>query len=537
MKILFVTPHLSTGGLPQYLLKQVKVFSKENEVFVIEYSDIAPDFVVQKNKIKSILKNDLITLGENKQDILTHLKQINPEVIHFQELPEDFMSTEILDKIYKSDRNYNIVVTTHSSYTDPSRIKYTADKFILVSNWSRDVFEKHFKGEIPCDVWEYPIEKIEYNKEEAKKELGWDPEYKHVLHVGLFTPGKNQKHIIEVAKLCSKHKIQFHFIGNQAGNFSDYWKPLMKNLPKNCKWHGERHDAEKFYKAADLFYFPSLFELSPISIKEAISYNLPLFLTKLHTYGSDYDSKATYITSDVNDAKNKLIKKFNLEETKNNLLSHNIETFHILTDIDTEREIKSMRDLTRLEDFGIKYNPIISKRYTELPPAETCAFPEIVSMEPGGHLTPGHYGCYLGHRKALETGIKTDADFIFICECDCGVDMSSEEFIKTIKLACDICLQDDLLVFTLGSFVEENILERKENYYLIDQLIGAHAYIIPRKSFDFFEKIYQEKKWNVADLFISNNIKGQKIGTFKKPYTKQYGGYSILEKIQNEDRY
>ena len=66
MKILFVTPHLSTGGLPQYLLKQVEIFSKEHEIFVIEYSDIAPDFIVQKNKLKSILGNNLITLRENK---------------------------------------------------------------------------------------------------------------------------------------------------------------------------------------------------------------------------------------------------------------------------------------------------------------------------------------------------------------------------------------------------------------------------------------------------------------------------------------
>jgi glycosyltransferase involved in cell wall biosynthesis len=537
MKILFVTPHLSTGGLPQYLLKQVEIFSKEHEIFVIEYSDIAPDFIVQKNKLKSILGNNLITLRENKQDIIKYISQINPEVVHFQELPEDFIEVKILDEVYKYNRKYSIVVTTHSSYTDPSRIKYTADKFVLVSNWSKKVFENHYKDEIPCDVLEYPIEKIEYNKEEAKKELGWDPEYKHVLHVGLFTPGKNQKHIMEVAKLCLDYKIQFHFIGNQAGNFADYWKPLMKKLPKNCIWHGERNDVERFYKAADLFYFPSLFELSPISIKEAISHNLPLFLTKLHTYESDYDGKAIYVTSDVNDAKNKLIKFFNLKKTKEDLLLYNIKTFHILTDIDTEREIRSMSDLTKLEDFGIQYNPVISKRYTELPPAETCAFPEIISMEPGGHLTPAHYGCYLGHRKAFESGIETDADFIFICECDCGINLPPKEFTEIIKLACDICLKDDLLVFTLGSFVNENILEEKENYYLIDQIIGAHAYIIPKKSFKFFEKIYQEEKWNVADLFISNNIRGQKIGTFKKPYTKQYAGYSILEKKQNEDRY
>ena len=113
--------------------------------------------------------------------------------------------------------------------------------------------------------------------------LGFEKDWKHVLNVGLFAPGKNQAEIFEVAKLLEKYKIKFHFVGNQAGNFEDYWKPLMENKPSNCVVWGERNDADKFYAAADFFYFSTLWELNPLSIKEALSYKIPCIFRRLHT--------------------------------------------------------------------------------------------------------------------------------------------------------------------------------------------------------------------------------------------------------------
>ena len=57
-KLLYVTPHLSTGGLPQYLLKKIEHFKNEFEIFVVEYADLSPIYVVQKNKIKDIIPPD-----------------------------------------------------------------------------------------------------------------------------------------------------------------------------------------------------------------------------------------------------------------------------------------------------------------------------------------------------------------------------------------------------------------------------------------------------------------------------------------------
>lgn len=310
-KLLYVTPHLSTGGLPQYLLKKIEYFKSQFNIYVIEYQDLSWEYVVQKNKIKQLLgENKLITLYEDKQVLLQHIENIKPDIVHFEEIPEHFVDAIILDKIFnKPNRSYYILSTTHSSYTDPNQLSSLPDKFILVSEWSKNRFESVVK--IPCDIWEYPIEDLIPNKEKYQKELGFDPSYKHIINVGLFTPGKNQSEIFEVAKHLTDKDIIFHFIGNQAGNFEDYWGPLMKNKPKNCKVWGERNDVEKFLQAADLFYFSSTLELNPLVVKESLSYKLPILMRKLPTYLNQYDSNdlISYINGDINQTKNLILEK------------------------------------------------------------------------------------------------------------------------------------------------------------------------------------------------------------------------------------
>ena len=299
-KLVFVTPHLSTGGLPQYLYKQIVFFKDTYDIEVIECQDMGGNaFVVQKNKIKDVVK---IHTCDNKDQILLFIEKIKPNIIHFQEIPEHYLPNAILDKIFSNDRNYYIVATTHGSFTNPLSIKYQPDRYVLVSQWSKQKFDVL---NIENDIWEYPIEDYTYNKEQFKEKLYFDKSYKHILNVGLFTSGKNQGEIFKVAELLKDYKIKFHFVGNQAKNFESYWMPLMNNKPSNCIVWGERSDVDDFYKASDLFYFSSILELNPLSIKEALSYKLPSIFRKLETYLDTYDNNelVSYINDDINKTK------------------------------------------------------------------------------------------------------------------------------------------------------------------------------------------------------------------------------------------
>ena len=298
-RLLYIAAHLSTGGMPQYLLRQIETFMNDYQIEVVEVSDHG-GYVVQKNKIKSLVV--VHTLGEDKSKILDVIEKFNPDVLHFQEIPQFDLPTNVLDKIFVKSRNYDIVVTTHGSHTNPDDILYHPDRYVLVSEWSRQKFE-HLPVE--TTIWEYPIQEVEYDKQLAKEKLGFEKDWKHVLMVGLFTPGKNQGEIFNVARQLEKYKIKFHFVGNQAMNFEHYWKPIMLHKPDNCVIWGERDDVHNFYEASDMFYFSSVLELNPLSVKEALGYKLPSIFRKLHTYLDTYDNNplVQYITDDIQSTK------------------------------------------------------------------------------------------------------------------------------------------------------------------------------------------------------------------------------------------
>ena len=167
MKTLFITPHLSTGGLPRYLLQQVeKKIAAGEEVWVVEWSDIAPAYRVQKDLLKEILGDRLVAweqgVGEEvKVAAFFHwLYTINPDVVHLEEFPETFLSQEVIHRLYYGDRWYKIFETTHDSAFLLDRKKTRPDKFEFVSSYHKDIFSS----------FGVEVEIVEYRVEEKERE-------------------------------------------------------------------------------------------------------------------------------------------------------------------------------------------------------------------------------------------------------------------------------------------------------------------------------------------------------------------------------
>ena len=473
-KLLFIAPHLSTGGMPQFVLKQIEILKDEYEISIIEWENVTGGvFVVQRNAIENILENNFYTISQNKTEVLSIISDIEPDIVHFHEIPETFMERSILDKIYSEDRKYHIVVTTHSSLTDPSSIKYTADRFILVSEWSKDIFDTFFKGEIECEVWEYPIEKYEYDKDSAKDELGWDKDYKHVLNVGLFTKGKNQGELFELAKELKREKVIFHFVGNQAVNFKDYWGPIMESIPSNCIVHGERNDVYKFYKAADLFYFTSNFELNPLAVKEALGYGLPTFIKRLHTYKNMYDEKVIYITNDSN-----INKKNMLDSLSNVKLRRDFSGFYW----GEEEPHESFKDFITKET-------LIDRIYEKVLNIEEGDVVVDIGASIGPFTysildkNPKHVYCLEPDNKEYETLLKNVEGEPVTCimagisTIDKKIENSEYSFVKG----------GDMNTITLRTFFEINNLEKID--FLKTDCEGGEYSIFVEENYDLISKI------------------------------------------------
>ena len=547
MRLLFVSPHLSTGGLPQFLLKKIEVLNDTFDIWCIEWDNITGgQLVVQRNQIQNLLGSKLITMND-KNKFLSIVDEINPDVIHFEEFPETFIPNEYLNELYKS--NYKICETTHGTLFNPNDKITTADKTLFVSKYN---LSQYFDQKSDFDLIEYPVKSDEL-KRQFLNELGLDTSKKHVLNVGLFTSGKNQAEIFEIAKDFGDN-VQFHFLGNQAGNFESYWKPLMENKPSNCQVWGERSDVYKFYTIADLFLFTSNLENKPLCISEALNHNLPILMKWLPNYSDIFNHNnisflSTLKSDNVKKIKDilgltKFIKVENkFEEVKDvsekvDKLDNKISAYHMLTDIDTDREVASLISLSKLSNYGVDYHTCINKRYKDLPPIDSCEYPEKVSMEPGGKLTPGHYGCYLAHKGAFYEGLKSGSDFILIFECDAVVDVDYGEFVDKMKFACDVLNNDlELLMFSFGFHNNTNIIDKKDGYWTVNKFYGAHAYLIPKRSFVIIDEMYQNCKWNVTDLLFAEKLDMYKTGIFETPITKQAAGLSILDKVYHEERY
>jgi autotransporter strand-loop-strand O-heptosyltransferase len=297
-KYLFIAGHLSTGGGPKYLEWLIKKIKNEGNIIkVVEWNLYSPNFIIQRNEIvNTVGKDNFISVGsyyeddsvfyDKEKDIKNYINDFAPDYIHLNDLPEEFaikpMSKDFLEFLYKKDRSYKILETCHTSQFDFKEKIYIPDAFWFCSDYhlklskNIDIEKKIVEMELPFNV--------RPNRDDALKALGLDPNCYHVLQVGLFHKNKNQKFAFDIAKNFLNKKIIFHFVGNLC--YID--ECGIDRNQKNCMIWEERNDVEKFMSCMDLFVMPSLQELNPISIKEALSWDMKCFISDLDVYRDNY---------------------------------------------------------------------------------------------------------------------------------------------------------------------------------------------------------------------------------------------------------
>jgi autotransporter strand-loop-strand O-heptosyltransferase len=305
IKLLYLAPHLSTGGMPQFLLKRIESlqeYKNEIEIFVVEYSKFSDDYTVQRNKIIDLVGEDhFYSLGntlnvEGKYELINIIKNNNIDIVHFEEISEGFESfnripNDLLNQLYDNNRTWKIVETCHNIWFNGKKLN--PEYYCLVSPYQ----EHHMFNDAPSlkKLLMYPLEENIKNDDPIKKDSKI-----HVLNVGLWTEGKNQKEGIEVARNLEKTNpnIHFHFVGNQAENFESYWKPIMEDLPNNVTIWKERDDVNHFMSCCDVFMFNSTWECNPLVIREAINHKMKIITRNLSQYMGMFDEYITPIKSD-----------------------------------------------------------------------------------------------------------------------------------------------------------------------------------------------------------------------------------------------
>jgi len=555
--LMIISPHMSTGGCPQVVAKKVELLKDYYNVVVVEYDMLAWTYVVQRNRVIDMIGDKFISLSENKEyDLFNTIEDYNPDYIMMEEFPETFMETHIIKRLYSPNRTYKIFESTHSSYSQVDWKRFMPNKFIFVSPFSCETFKD--LG-IPFDLIEYPIDKKVPNKTESLNLLGLDPNYKHVINIGLFTRGKNQGYAFEIARLLQDYKIKFHFLGNQAVNFVDYWEPIMDTKPDNCIVWGERNDTDTFLQASDVHLFTSNLELNPLSIKESLEYSLPTLIFDLHTYKGKYENENNiiFLTGNVKEDANQLLILLGFNALKEKPLK--IKFVHLLLDPNDPQDIaeSNWKSTIEKQDLSIqcwenmkhKFTSYV-KRYsvvnrTELP-VDTCMDPDIINTskefknEPPV-LTYGHYGAYRAHTQGIYENFDEDVDVLIIAEGDSYTDLSPDEFYNKIVESQSLCkkINGKIVSFAGPCYMTGgewwNMTKEHGDWLQVPHFLMGTTYLVMKSERENILNKIATTGWHSPDFWLAWNYHlKSKILVSKEPLCFQKEGYSALDYLEKD---
>lgn len=206
------------------------------------------------------------------------------------------------------------VATFHSKYRDdfsrvlPSKIMVDAIIKQIISFYDKAdqvwVPQESVKEVIREYGYKGPVEVVDNGSDlcadypekffvDARKELGIGPDEFVMLFVGQHIWEKNVKFIIEALEAVKDCRFRMFFVG--TGYAADAMKELVseKGLDRQVTFVGNITDRDritKYYAAADLFLFPSLYDNAPLVVREAAALGTPAVMVR--------DSTASTILTD-----------------------------------------------------------------------------------------------------------------------------------------------------------------------------------------------------------------------------------------------
>ncbi len=238
-------------------------------------------------------------IAEIDPTYLTKIAKRDFKIVHAH---SPFVAGRAALKIAKS-QNIPCVATFHSKYRDDfSRVLpepmvntvikrivsfYEAADQVWVPQASvKDVIREYgYKGSVEVvdngsDLCaDYP----EKYFVDARKDLGIKSDDFVLLFVGQHIWEKNVRFIIDALEGIKDQKFRMYFVG--TGYAAEAMKSLVteKGLDSRVTFVGNltsRDEIKKYYAAADLFLFPSLYDNAPLVVREAAALHTPAVMVK-----------------------------------------------------------------------------------------------------------------------------------------------------------------------------------------------------------------------------------------------------------------
>lgn len=317
-KLVFIIENLYNRDSTVFLTRKIQELKKANQydINIIEWNHTPGQYQDHRQLvINEVNRNHFWSLGtsdelpdtyiENRSNIKNLLEEIEPDIIHFEEPPENFVAfpMDIQEWIYSNQRTWRIVESCQSSTFDANCAKlWEPNAYALVS---LDQIDSQFaQMKAPKELIQFPVEALEISESMSRQEILGDfkmpdEEIKHIVNIGPLCPTKNQAYLVNIARLLEERtpgKYQFHLVGSLDPEWEDYWSPLITALPANVKVHGEQVDVWKWLRVADMMLHTSIQESDPVVFREAFANGSRVMAYPLRSYRNMYNATFTRMT-------------------------------------------------------------------------------------------------------------------------------------------------------------------------------------------------------------------------------------------------
>ena len=220
-----------------------------------------------------------------------------------------------------------------------------------------------------------------------------------------------------------------------------------------------------------------------------------------------------------------------------------IKLVHILTEPDTRREMESINSLSPLGNLGLEYIQQVNQRYK----GEAWKDVPALSQSPATNHGPGHYGAFQSFKKAMLENFSEDLDALVLCECDCVLECSPEEFMTTLRRGIEFCKNNDLKYLSLGSRFVNGVLQSPEtgsddeyeDFYITNKVILAHCVVLPASSRNLILGALDKFSWDSPDIWFNEALWRSglnRFGIVKERLARQHEGISLIDNVWKESQ-
>jgi len=277
-RIAFAVQHLSTGGMPRFVLNSIRYLNREKyQPFLFEEKYCGINEI--RDQILGI--DDLTHHHCTPQEFLAFIRDYDIDLIHYHDW-----------NIEARPKDIPSIATIHNACIEEARYRQTghadfpighADIHLLISDHQIPFFERENYHRVNTFIDENEFNPEKFQKEALRQKYGFAANDKIIIYVAILAPGKNHA---ELLKLWNNHKMhdstKLLFAGPLADNFKDYWQPLVDEYESsNIQFLGARTDIPELLAISDVAINFSKYEGCCLANLEAASMGLPLVVSDI----------------------------------------------------------------------------------------------------------------------------------------------------------------------------------------------------------------------------------------------------------------